>query len=132
VHVLSHTLRAHTHTHTHPQNDDYFKQLQPLVAKLQAECAEAKYDAKQLVFMLVHLLHFQESALGKAVRGVCARSAVSSGSVSPSPAMRPVVLPRGPHSCASRAADGLAVYPLPPHTCVLPRRAGMRRPCRRA
>lgn len=50
------------------QNDDYFKQLDPLVAALKEEVPDAKYDGKALVFMLVHLLHFQEAALGKDVR----------------------------------------------------------------
>jgi hypothetical protein len=49
------------------QNDDYFKQLEPLVAALRDAVPEAKYDAKQLVFLLVQLLHFQEAALGKEV-----------------------------------------------------------------
>lgn len=49
------------------QNDDFFKQLEPLVAALRDAVPEAKYDAKQLVFLLVQLLHFQEAALGKEV-----------------------------------------------------------------
>lgn len=49
------------------QNDDYFNELKPLVEKLNKAVPEAKYDAKQLVFLLVQLLHFQEAALGKEV-----------------------------------------------------------------
>lgn len=52
-----------------PQNDEYFKQLDPLVAALKEQVPEAKYDCKALVFLLVQLLHFQEGALGKEVSG---------------------------------------------------------------
>jgi hypothetical protein len=34
------------------------------VAALGEEVPDAKYDAKQLVSMLVNILHFQEAALG--------------------------------------------------------------------
>lgn len=69
--VLQCTLRG-TWPHRHTvslQNDDYFKQLEPLVAALKEQVPEAKYDGKALVFLLVQLLHFQEGALGKEVSG---------------------------------------------------------------
>lgn len=49
------------------QNDDYFKQLEPLVAALKETVPDAKYDGKALVFLLVQLLNFQDQALGREV-----------------------------------------------------------------
>lgn len=58
---------------------EFLTKLQPLIAQLNEDIPEAKYDARGLATIIPQILQFQEDALGLNVSGVGAQTPVLLG-----------------------------------------------------